>query len=110
MAGWDYIIGETGYDRPFVVYDKGTGLAFDATGVTSVTMTILNADLTATAAGSTNVALTVDTANPLRVLLPVVVATPNIPQAAGSYIVHLTVTIGAVIRKTFELDLRVFNG
>ena len=111
MAGWDYIVGETGYDRPFVIFDKGTGLAFDGTGISAATMTILNADLTATAAGSTNVALTVDTANPLRVLLGVDSGVPNVPQVPGSYIVQFKITIsGTEIRKTFELDLRVYNG
>lgn len=110
MAGWDYIVGETGYDRPFVVFDKGTGLAFDGTGITTATMTILNSDLSATSPPINNISLTVDTANPLRVLLPVNSATPNVPQTPGSYIVQLTITIGGEIRKTFELDLRVFNG
>ncbi len=110
MAGWDYIIGETGFDRPFVVFDKGTGLAFDGTGITSATMTILNSDLSATSPAINNVALTVDTANPLRLLLAVNSSTPNVPQTAGSYIVQFTITLGGEIRKTFELDLRVFNG
>jgi len=111
MAGWNYIVGETGYDRPFVFFDNGTNEEFDATGVSSVTMKILNTDLTATSPPITGIALTVDTANPLRALLSVNSSTPNVPQTPGNYIVFFTVTIsGTEIRKTFELDLRVYNG
>ncbi len=110
MAGWDYIIGETGYNRPFVVFDKGTGEPVDATGITSALMTILEADLTATTPAISDIALTVDTANPLRVLLAVNAGTPNVPQSTGSYLVQLKITIGSEIRKTYEVDLRVFNG
>ena len=108
MAGWDYIIGETGYNRPFVFFDKGSNEGVDATGVTSVTMTIYDPDLTATTPPINNIALTVDTPNPLRALLAV--TTSVVPQTEGSYIVVFTVTIGTEIRKTFELDLRVFFG
>lgn len=111
MAGWDYIKGETGYDRPFVMIDKGTNEGFDATGVTAVTMTILEADLSATTPAIADIAVSVDTADPLRVLLAVNSGTPNVPQTEGSYVVQFTVTIvGTEIRKTFELDLRVYNG
>jgi len=109
MAGWNYIKGETGYNRPFVFFDKGTGLAFDGTGAV-VTMTILESDLTATSPAIADVATSIDTANPLRVLLAVNQATPNVPQTPASYIVQFKVTIGGEVRKTFELDLRVFNG
>jgi hypothetical protein len=107
MAGWDYIIGETGYNRPFVLFDQGTGKAVDGTGITSATMDIRNSDLSPNITGTV---LTVDTVNPLRVLLPVNSSTPNVPQTTGSYLATITITIGAEIRKTFELDLRVFNG
>ncbi len=110
MAGWDYIKGETGYNRPFVIFDKGTGEAVDGTGVSSVTMTILDSDLSATTPAIDNVAVSVDTQNPLRVLLAVNASTPNVPQTIGSYIVQFKVTIGSEVRKTYELDLRVFNG
>ena len=110
MAGWDYIIGETGYERPFAFWDQGTDLAFDGTGVTSVTMEILNSDLTATSPAISGVSLTVGTVNPLKANLAVSSSTPNVPQTAGSYLVKFTVTISAsVVRKTFELDLRVYN-
>ena len=110
MAGWDYIIGETGYNRPFVFIDKGTNEGFDATGVSTVTMTILDTDLTATTPPIAGIVTSVVTANPLKVTLAVNSATPNVPQTAGSYIVQFTVTIAGEVRKTFELDLRVFNG
>jgi len=111
MAGWNYIIGETLYNQPFVLFDKGTGLAFNGTGIVSATMRILEADLSATTPPITGIALTIDTDNPLRVFLPVVAATPNVPQAVGSYVVTLTITLAASeVRKTFELDLRVYNG
>ncbi len=110
MAGWDYIIGETGYNRPFVVFDKGTGEAVDGTGITTALMTILDSDLTATTPAINDISLTVDTQNPLRVLLAVNASTPNVPQTIGSYLVQLKITIGSEIRKTYEIDLRVFNG
>lgn len=110
MAGWDYIVGETGYDRPFAFWDQGTNLGFDGTGVTAVTMTILNASLTPTTPAISTIALTVTQANPLKGSLAVVAATPNVPQTPGAYIVQFTITLGATIRKTFELDLRVYNG
>ncbi len=110
MAGWDYIIGETAYNRPFVVFNKGTGKAVDGTGVSSVTMTIRKSNLAATSPAINDIALTVDTPNPLRVLLAVNAGTPNVPQTTGSYLVTLTVTIGSDIRKTYEIDLRVYNG
>lgn len=111
MAGWDYIIGETNFDRPFAFFAKGAVSGFDATGVTAVTMKILNSDLSAVSPPISGVALTVDTANPLRALLAVNAGTPNVPQTVGSYLVYFTVTIaGTEVRKTFELDLRVFNG
>ena len=110
MAGWDYIIGETAYNRPFVFIDKGTNEGYDGTGVSTVTMTILDADLTATTPAINNIAVTVDTVNPLRVLLAVNSGTPNVPQTEGSYIVQFTVNLGPEVRKTFELDLRVYNG
>ena len=110
MAGWDYIVGETGYNRPFVFWDKGTNLAFDGTGVTTVTMTILDADLTATTPPIAAIPLVVTQANGLEAYLPVVAATPNVPQTPGTYVVQFTITISGEIRKTFELDLRVYNG
>ena len=108
MAGWDYIIGETGYNRPFVVFDKGTGKAVDATGITTALMPILDPDLTPTTPALSDIALTVYTATPLRVLLPVTTAV--VPQVIGSYLVQLKITIGSEIRKTYEVDLRVYNG
>jgi hypothetical protein len=109
MAGWDYVIGETAYDRPFVFFEKGAIVGFNATGVTSVTLTIKNADLSPT--GITNVLLAIDTPNPLRAFYFVNALTPNIPQQEGSYLVTFTVNIApGTVRKTFELDLRVFNG
>ncbi len=110
MAGWDYIKGETGYNQPFVMIDKGTNEGYDATGVTAVTMTILDPDLTATTPAIADITCSVDTINPLRILLGVNEGTPNVPQTEGSYIVQFKVTLGAEIRKTFELGLRVFNG
>ena len=110
MAGWDYIIGETAYNQPFVLFDKGTGKAVDGTGITSQTMTIRDSDLSATSPAINDIALTVDTPNPLRLLLAVVSGTPTVPQTTGSYLVTITVIIAGTTRKTFELDLRVFNG
>jgi len=108
MAGWDYIVGETNYDQPFAFIDKGTNEGFDGTGVTTVTMTIIDSDLSPTSPVINNIATIVDTANPLRVKLAV--TTSKVPQAEGSYIAQFTVTIGTQVRKTFELGLRVYNG
>ena len=110
MAGWNYIIGETAYDQPFVLFDKGTGEAVDGTGITAQTMTIRDSNLSFTTPAITDVALTLVTANPLKVKLTVAEAIPNVPQAVGSYLVTLTITLGTEVRKTFELDLRVYNG
>ena len=112
MAGWDYIIGETGYDQPFVMFKKSDRLAYNGTGISAATMTIINSDLTPVSPTISDIALTVDTADPLRVLLAVVSSgSITVPQGVGSYLVTFTVTISGVeIRKTFELDLRVFNG
>ena len=84
MAGWDYIIGETGYNRPFVFFDKGTGKAVNATGITALTMSIFDSDLTALIPAINNIALTVDTSDPLRGLLVVNQGTPNVPQTEGT--------------------------
>jgi len=110
MAGWDYIIGETGYDRPFALIDKGTNEGFDGTGVTSVDMTIINSDLSDTAPAINNIVCVIDQANPLKIHLAVDATTPNVPQTTGSYIVQFRTARAGEIRKTFELDLRVFNG
>jgi hypothetical protein len=110
MAGWDYIIGETGYNQPFVLFDNGTNGPVDGTGISAATMTIRNTDLSFTSPAITDIALSVDTANPLKIKLLVNSATPNVPQTTGQYLVTFTVTIGSEVRKTFELDLRVFNG
>jgi len=109
MAGWDYVVGETAFDRPFVFFEKGSPIGFNATGVTSVTMTIKNADLSLT--GINDIICAIDTINPLRVFYFVNALTPNIPQTEGQYLVTFTVNIApGTVRKTFELDLRVFNG
>ena len=111
MAGWDYIKGEAGFDRPFVIFEKGQTLGFDATGVTAVSYTIIKSDLTATTPPISDVATTIDVVNPLRVLVAVDASGNTVPQTPDSYIVQFKVTIaGVVIKKTFELDLRVFNG
>ncbi len=111
MAGWNYIKGESGFDRPIVVFEKGKIKGFDATGVTAVTYTIIESDLTPTTPAISNVATTVDVVNPLRVLVAVDATGNTVPQTPNSYIVQFKVTIaGTEIRKTFELDLRVFNG
>ncbi len=111
MAGWNYIKGETGFDRPFVVFEKGQTEGFDATGVTAVSYTIIESDLTPTTPVISGVATTIDTANPLRVLIAVDDTGNTVPQTPNSYIVQFKVTIAGVeVHKTFELDLRVYNG
>ena len=102
MAGWNYIKGESGFDRPIVVFEKGKITGFDATGVTAVTYTIIESDLTATTPVISDVATTVDVVNPLRVLIAVDATGNTVPQTPNSYIVQFKVTIsGVVIRKIF---------
>ena len=108
MAGWDYIIGESGYDQPFVFFNKSDREATDGTLFTAGTLTIRNSDLSATTI--TNVAVVIDTLDPLRVLYDVDGTTSTVPQVVGSYLVTITMTGGGQVKKTFELDLRVFNG
>jgi hypothetical protein len=110
MAGWDYILGETGYDQPFGFIDKGTNEGFDGTGVLSVDMTIINSDLSDTAPAINAISCVIDQANPLKIHLAVDSTAPNVPQTEGSYIVQFRTARSGELRKTYELGLRVFNG
>jgi hypothetical protein len=111
MADWDYIVGETGYNQPFVIYDKRTKLPVDGTGITSATITIVKSDLSAVSPAITDAAMSVDTVNPLRLLYSVSSATPNVPQTEGSYLAIISMNYpSSKKRKTFELDLRVYRG
>jgi len=108
MAGWDYIIGESGFDQPFVFFNKSDREPTNGSFFTAGTLTIRNSDLSATTI--TNVAIVIDTLNPLRVLYAVDGTTVTVPQVVASYLVTITMTGSGQVKKTFELDLRVFNG
>ena len=108
MSDWDYVVGETLYNQGFQMFNKGYGGAYDRTGVTSATITILKSDLTAATPSVSNVAMSVDTTNPLRLLYAV--TTAKMPQTAGAYLAIVTITLTTTVRKTFEIDLRVHRG
>ena len=108
MAGWDYIVGEGGFLQPFVFFNSSDREATDGSFFTAGTLTILNSDLSATSV--TDVAIIIDTLNPLRVLYDVDGTTSTVPQVVASYLVTITMTGSGQVKKTFELDLRVFNG
>ena len=110
MSDWDYIVGETQFLQPFEIYDKRTKLQIDGTGLTTATLTIMKSDLTAVSPAITNQSLTINIYNPLRLLYTVNAGTPNVPQTEGSYRVIITLNTGAELRKTFEMDLRVYRG
>ncbi len=108
MSDWDYVVGETLFTKGFQVFEKKPKQAFDGTGATVATITILKSDLTAATPAVSDVAMAIDTTNPLR--LTYAVTTLKMPQTAGSYVFIITVTLGTEIRKTFEGDLEVFRG
>ena len=108
MSDWDYVVGETAYTQGFQLFTKKPKAAVDGTGVTTATITILKSDLTASTPAVSNVAMTVDTEDPLR--LTYAVTTAKMPQTAGSYVCIITYGDGTEVRKTFEFDLRVHRG
>ena len=108
MSDWDYVVGETGYNQPFIFYDKGTKLQYVGTGITTATITILKSDLTAATPAVTDASMSIDTLDPLRVIYAV--TTANMPQTAGAYVAIITTSGGGQTRKTFEVDLRVHRG
>ena len=109
MADWDYIVGETGYNQPFVIYDKRTKSPVDGTGIISATITIVKSDLSATSPAINDVSMSIDTSNPLRLLYNV--TTSNVPQTEGSYLAVISMNYpSSKKRKTFEVDLRVHRG
>jgi len=108
MAGWDYIVGEGGFDQPFVFFNSSDREATDGSIFTAGTLTILNSDLSSTSV--TDEAIVIDTLDPLRVLYAIDGTNATIPQVPASYLVTITMTGAGQVKKTFELDLRVFNG
>jgi hypothetical protein len=108
MAGWDYIVGESGYDQPFVFFNNSNRQPTDGSIFTAGTITIRNSDLSATTV--TNAAINIDTLDPLRILYFIDGTNASVPQAVASYLVTITMTGSGQVKKTFELDLRVFNG
>jgi len=108
MSDWDYIVGEENYDQPFKFYDKGTRDTVDGTWVTSATISILKSNLTASTPAVSDVAMSIDTNDPLRLLYGI--TTANMPQTKGSYLAIITLNGASEKRKTFEIDLRVYRG
>jgi len=109
MSDWDYVVGETLFTRGFQIFEKKPKQAFDGTGATAATITILKSDLTPASPAVLDVAMAIDTANPLR--LTYAVTTLKMPQTAGSYVFIITITLPAAeIKKTFEGNLRVYRG
>lgn len=109
MSDWDYVVGETVITRGFQIFEKKPKQAFDGTGATAATITILKSDLTAATPAVTDEVMGIDTTNPLR--LTYALTTLNMPQTKGSYRFIITITItGTTIKKTFEGDLEVFRG
>ena len=110
MADWDYIVGETGFVQPFVLYDRRTRLPIDGAGIASATITIVKPDGTDATPQCLNEAMSINTTNPLKLDYTVSSST-NVPQVVGSYLGIITMTFsGSITRKTYEIDLRVYRG
>jgi len=111
MSDWNYIVGEDLFNQDFLLFDRGTNKQFDATLFNTVDMTIVKSDLTAVTPAIANVAMTFVTKNPARVRYAVTVSPAIVPQTVGSYLATIKLVVTAsTVRKTFELDLRVFRG
>jgi hypothetical protein len=108
MSDWDYVVGEDAYTQGFQVFTKRPKEAYDGTGVNTATITILKSDLTAATPAVVDVAMAVDTENPLRLTYDV--TTLKMPQTAGNYLCIITFGDGSEVRKTYECDLRVHRG
>ena len=108
MSNWDYIVGETGFDQPFALFDKGTNQAVIDPGFSSASITIVKTDLTPSDPVISDVALALVSTDPLKVKYALTVA--NMPQTKGSYLGIITVISGGQTKKTFEVDLQVYRG
>ena len=108
MSDWDYVVGETVFVKGFQIFEKKPKQAYDGSGATAATITILKSDLSAATPAVSDVAMSIDTANPLRLTYSVTLL--NMPQTAGSYRFIITITLCTKIKKTFEGDLEVFRG
>ena len=113
MADWNYIAGEDQFNQDFALIDKSeAGGQFDGTDITDVDMTILKSDLSAVSPPIQNVTMSIVKNNPMRLRYQINISTNNMPQTPGSYlaIIRLIDSINGEVRKTFEMDLRVFIG
>lgn len=109
MSDWNYIVGEDLFNQDFLLFDRGTNEQFDATLFNTVDMTIVKSDLTAVTPAIANVAMTFVTKKPAKVRYAI--SGTNMPQTVGSYLATIKLIVTAsTVRKTFELDLRVFRG
>lgn len=109
MSDWDYVVGEDNFSKGFQIFEKKPKQAFDGTGASAATITILKSDLTPSTPAVSNVAMDIDTDDPLRLIYAV--TTAKMPQTKGSYRFIITITLpSSEIRKTFEGDLEVFRG
>jgi len=109
MSDWNYITGEDLFNQDFILFDKGTNKQFDADTFDTVDMTIVKADLTAVSPAIANVVMSFVTKNPARVRYAI--SGTNMPQTVGSYLATIKlIKTSSTIRKTFEINLRVFRG
>lgn len=108
MSDWDYIVGETNYSQPFVLFDNRTKNPINGTGLVTATMTIKKTDFSDSAPAVVDASMSINTANPLRLLYTI--TTSNMPQTEGSYLGIITCNYASEKKKTFEIDLRVFRG
>lgn len=113
MADWNYIAGEDGFNQDFALIDKSeAGGEFDGTDITDADMTILNSDLSAVSPPIQNKVMAIVQNNPLRLRYVIDLSDNNMPQTPASYLAFIRLQDSATgeIRKTFEIDLRVFIG
>ena len=113
MADWNYIAGEDGFNQDFALIDKSeAGGQFDGTLITNAEITILNSDLSPVSPPILNKTMGIVTNDPLRLRYVIDLNDNNMPQTPASYLAFITIrdTVNGTIRKTFEIDLRVFIG
>ena len=109
MSDWKYMVGEQNYSQDFPIFDRGTKAAFDGTNITSATISIKDTKLADLAPPLNNQAMTIPENNPLK--LRYAITTSNMPQTPGNYIAVITLNgTGSLVRKTYEIDLRVYTG
>jgi len=113
LADWNYIAGTDKFNQDFALIDAGdVGGQFNGSDIDAADITILNSDLSAVSPPITNKTMAILTNNPLTLRYVINLSDNNIPQTPASYLafIRLRDTVLGTIRKTFEIDLRVFLG